>query len=83
METETPLPSLTPTPSETPTPTATFTPTLVYVVETTFSEGQGARFERVVTAGDFTIVILLAALLFTLWGMMLYQWLRTWKAERK
>jgi hypothetical protein len=79
METETPIPSLTPTPSETPTPTAT----LAYYAETTLSEGQGARFERTVTAGDFTIVVLLAALLFTLWGMMLYQWLRSWKAERK
>jgi hypothetical protein len=83
METETPIPSLTPTPSETPTPTATLTPTLAYYAETTLSEGQGARFERTVTAGDFTIVVLLAALLFTLWGMMLYQWLRSWKAERK
>lgn len=79
METET----ATPTPTETLTPTPTYTPTLVYYTETALSEGNGARFAREVTAGDFTIVILLAAILFTLWGMMLYQWLRTWKAERK
>lgn len=83
METETPLPSLTPTPSETPTPTATYTPTLAFYAETVLSEGQGARFERTVTTGDYTIVILLAAILFTMWGHMLYTWLRHWKAERK
>jgi len=47
------------------------------------SEGSGARFERTVTAGDYTVVVLLAAILFTMWGYILYQWLRHWKAERK
>lgn len=79
METET----ATPTPTETLTPTPTYTPTLAYYTETALSDGQGARFDRTVTAGDFTIVLLLAAILFTLWGTLLYQWLRSWKAERK
>ena len=83
METETPIPSLTPVPSETPTPTPTFTPTLEFYSETAFSDGNGARFERTVTAGDFTVVVLLAAILFTMWGYLLYSWLRNWKAERK
>jgi len=77
METETPTPSVTPTPSETPTPT------LEFYSEMVLSEGSGARFERTVTAGDYTVVVLLAAILFTMWGYILYQWLRHWKAERK
>lgn len=76
-------PTATLTPSETPTPTQTYTPTPEFYSVTAFSEGQGARFERTVTAGDFTIVVLLAAILFTLWGYMLYTWLRHWKAGRQ
>lgn len=76
-------PTETALPSETPTPTPTLTPTLVFYTESVFSEGQGARFERTVTAGDFTISILLVAILFTLWGNILYRWLRQWKSEQK
>lgn len=77
METETPIPS------ETPTPTATFTPTLVYSSETVFAEGRGARFDRTMSAGEFTISILLIVIIFTLWGQFMYRWLRGWKAERR
>lgn len=81
METETPTPTL--TPSETPTLTLTPPPTLEFYTEMVFSEGEGARFERTVTAGDYAVTVLLAAILFTMWGYILYQWLRNWRAERK
>ena len=77
METQTPLPT------EKSTTTATFTPTLVYSTETEFSEVRGARFDRTMSAGEFTISVLLIVLIFTLWGQFMYRWLRGWKAERR
>lgn len=76
METETPTPTLTLTPSATPTPT------LVFYTETVFAEGQGARFERTVTAGDYTTNTLLFVLLVSLWGMFFFNLLREWRNGR-
>jgi hypothetical protein len=41
---------------------------------TELSDGRGAEFTRTVSAGDYTTAVLLAAILFTLWGMWLYKW---------
>lgn len=77
METETPTPSLTPEPTITPTPT------LALYTEMVLNSGNGARFERTVTAGDFTISLLLFVLIVLITAQFLYTWLRGWKAERR
>lgn len=82
METETPVPTLTLTPSETPTPTPTFTPTLEMFIEVELSDGQGARIERTVSAGEYTISVLLFVLIVSIWGMWLFNFLREWRGER-
>jgi len=79
LPTETP----TPTPTETLTPSPTFTPTLDFFIEVELSDGQGARIERTVTAGDYTIVILLFVLLVSVWGMWLLNFLREWRGAKE
>lgn len=76
METETPTPTLT------LTPTPTYTPTLELYMETVLSEGQGARFERTVSAGEFSISLLLFVLVVSIWGMWLFNFLREWRSGR-
>lgn len=65
--TETFTPTATNTPTETPTPTATYTPTFVYWVELTTPAGDPARLVREVSTGDYLVILLLFAILLSLW----------------
>lgn len=76
MDTETPIPTETPEPTMTLTPSATFTPTLDFFIEIPLGDGMGARVERSVTAGDYTIIILTFVLLISFWGYALLRELR-------
>jgi hypothetical protein len=76
VETETPTPTLT------LTPTPTYTPTLIYSTETAFDGGHGARFERTVTAGDYSVTVLLFLILISIWGMWFFNYLREWRGNR-
>lgn len=68
METETPTP--TPTPTETATATATFTPTNDYYIEATVEvTGQHARIAREMSIGDYWIIMILLAILISMWLM--------------
>ncbi len=64
--TETP----TPVPSETPTPTATYTPTANYYVEMTAEpSGVPVRVAREVSVADYWMILLLTAILLSMWLM--------------
>lgn len=63
METETPTPTATPT--ETPTPT----PTLNYYVELETPGGEAARVSREINVADLTMILLLLAILVSVWLM--------------
>lgn len=68
METETPTPTL--TPSVTPTATATFTPTYDYYIEATVEvTGQHVRIAREMSIADYWIIVLLVAILVSMWLM--------------
>jgi hypothetical protein len=56
---------------------------LDFFIEVELSDGQGARIERTVTAGDYTIVILLFVLLVSVWGMWLLNFLREWRGAKE
>lgn len=71
-------PTATLTPTETLTPTPTYTPTLAVYVETVLSEGQGARFERTTTAGEYTTNTLLFVIIALMVGQFMYTWLKDW-----
>ena len=61
----------TPTPTATPTETPTATPTPNFYIEVTTPAGEPARIERAVSGGDLVIIVLLFALLISIWGMYL------------
>lgn len=66
-ETETP----TPTPTETPTPTATFTPTPSFYIEVTLEPGIHARIARETSVADYGVILVLVAILISMWVMFL------------
>jgi hypothetical protein len=68
----TPTLTATPTPTITLTPTATYTPTPQFFIEVTTPAGEAARIERAATGGDIVIILLLFALLASLWAMYLF-----------
>jgi hypothetical protein len=55
------------TPTETPTPTATFTPTPDYYIELVTPGGEPARVSREMSIADYWIVMLLIAILISMW----------------
>lgn len=59
------------TPEPTPEVTATMTPvpTLNYYVEMTTPDGEPARMVREVSTGDYLVILLLFALLVSIWLM--------------
>lgn len=59
-----------------PAPTPTPTPTPQLYTEYEISEGNAARVENIVTAGDYTIIILLFVLLVSFWGVFILRELR-------
>lgn len=60
----------TPVPTETATPTATYTPTPNYYVELTAEpSGVPVRIAREVSVADYWIILLLFAILVSLWLM--------------
>ncbi len=63
--------TFTPTPTETPTltPTATATATPQYFVEVTTEAGEPARIMREVYPADLLIIVLLFAILVSMWLM--------------
>jgi len=72
FDTETPTPTPTLTPTITPTPTLTPTPTPQYFYEaTTEADSLPVRFERTVTMGDYAVILLLVAVLLSMWVMFL------------
>lgn len=73
MITETPAPTDTPIPTATFTPSPTFTPTLNFYIEVTTPAGEAARIERTVTIADYTQIVLLFAILISLWVMFIVQ----------
>lgn len=77
--TETP----TPPPTETLTPTATYTPTPNYYWEGTAEpSGVPVRVVREISASDYTIALLLFAILVSLWVMWLVTRLTSQKGGR-
>lgn len=59
-----------------PAPTPTPTPTPQLYTEYEISEGNAARVENTVTAGDYTIIIILFVLLVSFWGVFILRELR-------
>jgi hypothetical protein len=76
METETLTPTPTYTPTDTPTPTPTFTPTPNFYVEMVTAEGNPARLVREASVADMAIILLLVALLVSIWVMYIQNRLR-------
>lgn len=72
---------MTDTPTPTPTATPTPAPTPNYYVELTTPYGQGARIVREVTVSEFTIILLLLALLISIWVMYLSRRLKGGRGE--
>lgn len=66
---------MTPTPTDTPTPTPTPTPTATanYYLEMLTPAGEGARVDRTLRLDEFTIILLLFAVLVSIWLMYLYR----------
>lgn len=70
METETPTPTATLEPTITPTPTETATPTPDYWVEMTAEpSGAPARIGREATIVDYSVLLVLVAILVSMWAM--------------
>jgi hypothetical protein len=70
METETPTPTFTPEPTLTLTPSATPTATPNFYIEMTMEvEGDYARVSRDVSIADYWIILLLIAILLSMWVM--------------
>jgi len=70
METETPTPTTTPTPDPTETATATFTATNDYYIESTLEvSGESARVAREMSMGDYWVIMVLTAILASMWLM--------------
>lgn len=67
IETATPTPTETPT--LTPTPTETFTPTPDYFIEMVTPAGEPARISREISIADYWIIMLLIAILISMWIM--------------
>lgn len=70
METETPTLTITLTPSSTPTATPNF------YVEVTTPAGEPARIVREASSADLWLIVLLVAILFSIWGMYIVERLR-------
>jgi hypothetical protein len=66
----------TPVPTETPTPTPTYTPTPNFFIEMVTPGGEAARLERTVTVADYAVILLLLAILISLWSMYVMNLLR-------
>lgn len=78
METETATPTTTPTPTVTPTETATATPTPNLYIESTMEvSGEYARIAREMSMGDYWQIMLMTALLVSIWLMYI-----VWRIEK-
>lgn len=69
MITDTPTPTETLTPSATPTATSTPTPTPDYYIEVTTRAGNDARIVRETSVADQWVILLLLAILVSMWLM--------------
>lgn len=77
METETPTPTATLEPTLTLTPTNTPTPTPNFYVEMTAEpSGLPARVGREMSIADYSVILLLVAILVSLWAMYIIDRLR-------
>lgn len=64
-------PTATPTATVTPTPTFTPVPTLNYYVEMVTPDGEPARLAREISMGEYLTILLLLAILVSMWSMFL------------